>query len=108
MGAMSGSPTCGLSKTEVLRPRHGLSGPRRSAFRDSRAFTLMEVLVVIALLAIVATLATVDFGALLDNAARSTPLESLTAALENGRERALNSGGPVRLAYDAATATLRV
>lgn len=73
-----------------------------------RAFTLMEVLIVVALLGLVASVAMMDFGTLIDGARTPSAYETLSTALVRGRTRALDGGAPVKLVYDRNAAALRL
>lgn len=72
-----------------------------------RAFTLMEVLVVIALLGLVTAVVVADFGAP-GSAGKESAYEVVSRALDSGRGLATDAGGPVTLTYDAESRRLRL
>ena len=100
------SPARTTASTEPLVAR--APWRRRAPGFARSAFTLMEVLVVLALMGLVAGIALIDFDSMLEGASKHSPLETLTAAVDAGRARALNAGAPVRLTYDAESGVLRL
>ena len=85
------SPARTTASTEPLVAR--APWRRRAPGFARSAFTLMEVLVVLALMGLVAGIALIDFDSMLEGASKRSPLETLTAAVDAGRARALNAGG---------------
>lgn len=80
-----------------------------SAFRIPRsAFTLMEVLVVIALLGSVTAFITVDLLSLFESGRVPTAYETLHEAMDAGRLAARGTGTPVKITFSEETSSLRL
>lgn len=91
----------------MARPTTSAIG-RRANESLRRAFTLVEVLIVIALLGAVTAVVITDFSTLVDGARTPTAYECVRDAVEAGRAASRDSGDPVHVAWIADTHTLRV
>ena len=76
--------------------------------RARRAFTLIEVLIVIALIGAVTAAVVTDFASLVDSASKPTAYERVRDAVEAGRIAARSAGEPVRVVWVPDSGALRV
>jgi len=91
----------------MARPTTSAIGrPASDALR--RAFTLIEVLIVIALLGAVTAAVVTDFSSLVDSARTPTAFERVRDALEAGRDASREAGDPVRVVWVPDAGALRV
>lgn len=81
------------------RPACSLDGAPRLDASSRRAFTIIELLVVITVIAIAATVILPGFGRLVESNNYSSAINSVTAALGNARARAISTGRPTGVAF---------
>ena len=97
----------------LLRPSLGVFAPeaasnaRGSHRRVSRAFTLIEMIVLIIIVAILASIAAPRYSGFMDRAAFERTTEEIVALLAQTREAALRSGGEARVVVDSQIGMLR-
>lgn len=91
----------------MARPTTSAIG-RRASESLRRAFTLIEVLIVIALFGAVTALVVTDFGTLVDGAKETTAFDGVRDGVNAARVAARDAGVPVRVSWAQDNHALRV
>lgn len=88
-----------IPRSSRPRPGHSSFAPRPSAFRAPRGFTLLEILLALAIIALLASVLIGGSASLL-NSRPVTPSEVFWKTVQECRKTALKSGKDVRLTFD--------
>lgn len=88
----------------AVHPRHSC----RAGCTWARGFTLVEILLVLALLVLFATLLLPGVNSMLREIAAQTPEQRITSLVLDARQQALETGRTVELRYDGETRRFRI